>query len=607
MNGSATQTTCNCYTVTPAINSQSGSVWNANKINLATSFDFWFRINLGCNDATGADGMVFILQPVSTSIGSNAEGMGFSGVSPSVGIPLDTWQNLNRNDPPFDHIGIQLNGQVTHSNDLAPPVPISASSDNVEDCQWHNLRITWDAGAKWLRAYFDGSLRVQAQLDLVASVFNGDPMVYWGFTGATGGQSNLQRFCTALEPQFSVGTSSNTVCEDSAVAFTNTSFSFAPIVSYNWSFGDGTTSTAATPPPHVYATSGTYNVNLKIKGLDGCERDSTVSVVAVSPPVAMLSVGDTCAGFEPRIQFAINNTPVQYTWQLNGTQTAAQPSLQNLSAGMHSLQLTATSNFNCGAPAVVTVPFSIRPKPVVAAVVQDGCVEDLLTFTGSQLDAATTVTRWRWSLGDNAFAATQTVQHRYAARGSYNISLYATADNGCASDTVKKTVTANAAYAFAGRDTVVVRGRPAQLQGAGNGAFSWSPSANVINGTTATPTVTLNADETFVLTVTTPEGCVASDEVVVKVFNGPAVYVPTGFTPNGDGKNDVLRPVYVGIKTIGGFSVFNRWGQRLFYTTESGTGWNPGNAPTGVYVWTVQATTDAGQLLTLKGTVTLIR
>ncbi|HYO21608.1 MAG TPA: L-type lectin-domain containing protein, partial [Flavisolibacter sp.] len=146
LNGSAQKNSCNCYTLTQPAQMQSGSVWNGNKINLNNSFDFWFNVFLGCNDATGADGIVFILQPISTSIGTVGEGMGFSGVSPSIGIALDTYQNFNLNDPAYDHISIQANGVVNHTNDLAGPVPISSLGSNVEDCQWHKLRITWEAG-----------------------------------------------------------------------------------------------------------------------------------------------------------------------------------------------------------------------------------------------------------------------------------------------------------------------------------------------------------------------------------------------------------------------------------------------------------------------------
>src|SRR5829696_5365370 len=73
LNGAATQNSCNCYTLTPAAFTQSGSVWNSVKINLTNAFDFHFNVYLGCQDANGADGIVFMLQPISTSIGSTGE------------------------------------------------------------------------------------------------------------------------------------------------------------------------------------------------------------------------------------------------------------------------------------------------------------------------------------------------------------------------------------------------------------------------------------------------------------------------------------------------------------------------------------------------------
>jgi gliding motility-associated-like protein len=274
LNGNATQNSCNCYTLTQPLNNLYGSVWNANKINLNSSFDFVFNVYLGCLDANGADGIVFILQPLSTSIGSSGGGMGFQGISPSVGIALDTWQNIENNDPAYDHISIQVNGNINHLNDIAPLVPASPVSDNIEDCQWHTFRIKWDPVTHVLQTYFDGTFRQQATIDMVATIFSNDPMVYWGFSGATGGAINLQQFCTALNPGFVSATANTISCDSSAVTFSSTSQSFAPVASYYWDFGDGTTSIVANPPVHHYSAPNSYNIKLVISGLDGCVSDT---------------------------------------------------------------------------------------------------------------------------------------------------------------------------------------------------------------------------------------------------------------------------------------------------------------------------------------------
>jgi PKD repeat protein len=301
LNGSARQDNCNCYTLTNSSNSQSGSVWNADKINLNNSFDFIFNVYLGCKDGDGADGMVFILQPLSTSIGAAGGGMGFYGVAPSVGIALDTWRNTGLNDPSFDHISIQVNGNSNHANDLAGPVQASATSVNIEDCKWHTLRISWDASAHWLRSYFDNVPRVQAQVDLIANVFRNDSMVFWGFGASTGAYNNQQKFCTALTPSFTSNFTNNANCVGNSVVFQNQSRSFAPIRDHYWDFGDGITSNAA-DPAHIYSAPGLYTVKLTETGLDGCNSDTARKIIEIGDyPIADFDIFDSCTGKAPRI------------------------------------------------------------------------------------------------------------------------------------------------------------------------------------------------------------------------------------------------------------------------------------------------------------------
>ena len=93
----------------------------------------------------------------------------------------------------------------------------------------------------------------------------------------------------------------------------------------------------------------------------------------------------------------------------------------------------------------------------------------------------------------------------------------------------------------------------------------------------------------------------------VKVYEGPAIYVPSAFTPNGDNKNEILLPVYAGIKELKQFSVFNRWGQLLFRTTNMQQGWDGKKTLTGTYVWMIEAVNYLGKPVLLKGTATIIK
>jgi len=792
LNGSATQNSCNCYTLTQAINTQAGSVWNSIKINLNNSFDFYFNVFLGCADANGADGIVFMLQPNSTSVGASGEGMGFQNVDTSVGISLDTWQNTNQNDPSFDHISIQTNGYINHDgslNNLTPPVQASATNINIEDCQWHVLRVTWDATTHWLRAYFDEVLRVEAQKDLVNDIFYGDPMVYWGFTAATGGANNLQQFCTALNPDFTTNFSNNVTCLDNPVQFTDASQSFTNIQTFYWNFGDGNTSNLQ-DPVHNYTSPGVYTVKHVITGADGCVSDTMTKTVTIgSIPVADFTVIDTCYGFLPQVVEQSTSTVGvvnQWTWVLDGNflSNNQQPTLPVLPAGVHTLQLFVATEFGCsGTP--LTKSFTIKPTPVVNFSAGNGCVNQLLSFNGQQTDNQTTILQWNWDFGDGSSSTQQNLQHAYSTASNYTVQLYAIASNGCRSATVQHTLTigaspqaqfivgdtcagnspalinqttissgsvaqwnwlldgqpfsntqtpslpsnlspgnhtlqltatgntgcvsnsytasfvirpvpaitanvpatscynqpahftaaqtdnqttiqqwnwnfgdgknsaqqnpshvystggsftatiqavasngcASASLAMpvkidrltinAGNDTVVVKNIPFTLQGAAasaiasNLSYNWQPTTGLNNPTVLQPVSILQNDIVYHLTVQSDAGCVATDSVKITVFAKAAIYVPSAFTPNNDGLNDLLLPKYAGMKELKFFKVFNRWGQQVFYTTDMSKGWdgmlNGKPQPTGSYVWVVNAVDVDGKLHMLKGTIIIIR
>ena len=625
LNGSAVQNTCNCYTLTPAVNTQSGSVWNATKINLNNPFDFVFNVYLGCADASGADGIVFMLQPISTSIGTTGEGMGFEGISPSIGISLDTWQNTNRNDPAFDHISIQANGNITHGSDLAGPVQASPSNPNIEDCQWHTFRIVWNPSTKLLSTYFDGNFMLQANVDLIANIFNNDPMVYWGFSAGTGGANNLQQFCTALNPGFSSNITANTTCLGNPVTFTNTSQSFAPIASYFWDFGDGTTSTVANPPPHLYTAAGMYNVKLAIKGLDGCNSDTLRKTIIIGDyPIPDFDIYDTCAGAIPRLidrSTVTVGTVSQWNWVLNGTpiSVSQQPLLSNLSADTYHLQLSVTSSHGCASATTVTKQFTIKRSPVIEAQAAGACINIPVVFTARQMDNATWIDQWNWDFGNGQTSTTPTSQSVYAAPGNYDVTVSALERNGCRSNSVMIPLLVHAAIANAGNDTTILRDIPFPLQSSyattGTGSvppvFLWDPSTGLDNPSVANPVATLQDDQVYYFTVTSAEGCVGKDTINITVFKGSAIYVPTGFTPNNDGLNEKLKPSYIGIKSLAYFTVYNRWGEMVFTTKDLRAGWDGifKGVPqsTGTYVWLLKAVDYAGKSYQMKGTSTIIR
>lgn len=377
VNGSAVQNTCRCYTLTPNITTQFGAVWNNNKINLNQSFDFTFQVFLGCTDANGADGIAFVLQKTSTTIGTTGTGggsMGYFGINPAVGVTLDTYQNTSPdNDPFYDHIAIQLNGNTNHlsANTITPPTPISATNNNVEDCLNHNLRITWNATTKNMVVYFDAQQRLSVTNDFVNTVFAGDSLVYWGFTGATGGLSNEQKFCTILAPSFHFAPNQKK-CVFEPITFYDSTTSFAGVTKRYWNFGDGSPIDSVNiNPVHIYTTPGQYNVILRVKGLDGCEETITQIVNIGAKPNAGFSYTSNCATLTVQFTDTSRITPGtinSWYWNFSSisqTSTQQSPSVVCSAPGPLNVQLVVTSSQGCTSDTLNTT-INVAALPVVS-------------------------------------------------------------------------------------------------------------------------------------------------------------------------------------------------------------------------------------------------
>ena len=190
-NGNTIPLSDNCVRLTPAEDWSSGSIWYQESIDLTFSFEMELNIMFGCDDESGADGIVFVFADTRDVLGYQGEGMGFSGLQPSLGIEVDTWENDHLADPWQDHIAILQHGHVHHYYNLAGPERI----ENVEDCELHQFRISWDHISKRLSVQLDGEERIAYTGDITEQIFAGNPHVYWGITAATGRYNNRHEVC----------------------------------------------------------------------------------------------------------------------------------------------------------------------------------------------------------------------------------------------------------------------------------------------------------------------------------------------------------------------------------------------------------------------------
>lgn len=163
------------------------------------------------------------------------------------------------------------------------------------------------------------------------------------------------------------------------------------------------------------------------------------------------------------------------------------------------------------------------------------------------------------------------------------------------------------------RDTIIVVNQPLQLNGTGVAeSFSWSPSTGLNNADIPNPVAILSNNQQYILTIHSSAGCASSDTIDIIVYKiKPGILVPNSFTPNGDGLNDIFKPVLIGMKSLRYFKVFNRAGQLIFSTSEQQTGWDGtfkgSPQDSNVFVWIVEGEDYLGKTLVEKGSVTLIR
>ncbi len=174
---------------------------------------------------------------------------------------------------------------------------------------------------------------------------------------------------------------------------------------------------------------------------------------------------------------------------------------------------------------------------------------------------------------------------------------------------------------FAGNDTSIVIGQPLQLNASTNGSiYNWVPATGMNNTTILNPLIVLSAGSIpgnssqlrYVLEVTTPEGCVSSDDILVRLFTTvPSIFVPNAFTPNQDGKNDNIKPILAGMKQLVFFRIYNRYGQIIFETKEQGKGWDgrfKGELQSSnAFVYSCEAEDYTGKLVKREGTFVLVR
>jgi len=218
--------------------------------------------------------------------------------------------------------------------------------------------------------------------------------------------------------------------------------------------------------------------------------------------------------------------------------------------------------------------------------------------TARRLDAGPGYSQYTWSNGstNNFILASDT--------GRYWVSV--TGQDGCkGSDTTYLSRMAPVPSGFLPPDTSICEFSKLTIEPLNSyQTYLWSDQST-------NPTLTVGQPGLYVLEVTDSNHCTGKDSIRLSgktCVNG--LFVPNAFTPNGDGRNDIFRPLLVGNIVWFRFTVYNRWGQKVFETHTAGQGWDGRvggvAAPDGAFVWYCQYQLEGQPETVRKGTVLLL-
>lgn len=381
--------------------------------------------------------------------------------------------------------------------------------------------------------------------------------------------------------ELTINTASTTTTLDSGVCLT--------ALPFNW---NGISINAA----------GTYTANLA--GSSGCDSVVTLNLTAspVPDPPAVNAFLQYCR-FEnaPQLTATAPGNLVWYESASGGAGSATPPKPSTQDAGTFTYYVS-TSNNGCESfRSAINV--NVLPTPLLgedrAARICFGTSANLFDYVAGNTGGTWTTTQ---GLVADPSAVTASDTYRYVSINSF----------GC-SDTlyihlgIQPELIANA-----GADDSIMIGFSYQLQGSGGMQYQWWPGAPVVdNPQVANPKATIAADTEFILTVGDEIGCTDQDTVFIKAYEGTEIWLPTAFTPDGDGRNDIFRILTSAIKRLDHFRIFNRFGELLFETRDPFRGWDGTfkgqQQETGTYIWNLQALDNQGRLRNMKGAFTLIR
>lgn len=427
-----------------------------------------------------------------------------------------------------------------------------------------------------------------------------------------------QRVYNVIGPSGSFTIDVDTICRGEEITFTLLDTN--EVYDFVWDFGDGNSATNVNPISHEYTfvpPSGGTVGKLVVYGLQGgCPNQSTIPIyiheVVADFALNNLTMDTLALCFQEIVTENNSLNADNFFWRFGfgPASTEEEPgALVFPEPGTYVVSLGVSNNIlGCNDTMIKTV--TLYPIPEVLS--QGDTICEGNTGQISVVSAEPTST-YVWHSVET-IADTNAISTTSTPLFTADYEVMVVDSNGC-SDVDTATIFVINPLVLADWDTTIVIGDSICLPidaEAGLYIFEWNPTEGLDCDTCGSPCLQPLEKVTYSVTVTDILGCFTSHaDYTIDIYPETFLAMPTTFTPNGDGANDVISVEGWGIKKLEEFRIFNRWGEEMFFTTDEEQGWDgyyKGVLQNNdVYVYKIRAYTWRDELKTLEGHINLLR
>jgi gliding motility-associated-like protein len=529
---------------------------------------------------------------------------------------------------------------------VTPTINISSNVNNV--CPGTNITFTANATNTGLNPTYQWKVNgVNAGTNSAtfsANNFNNNDIVTCTLTSSLNcvSANNILSNNISLNilPQenasISITSSTNNICPNTNVTFAATTLNPGTTPIFQWNVNG----------INVGTNSNIFSSNSLLNGdIVTCSMVSNFPCVSATPfisnsivmvvlpilnPTILITASNNniCAGSAVVFNSNVTNagTNPTYQWQVNGNNVGTNSSqfssttLQNNDVVTCSL----SSSVPCpSSPVVASNAINMvvitEPTPAISIVTASSniCAGKSILFSATATNANVNPS-YQWQINgvnvgtNSSNYSSNTIKNNDVVTCIIKPTTGCFAANSYTSNNIAITVFNNPTVDFNPANISILHGNEITLSPTittNNLIYNWSPSIYLSNTNTVNPISKPDENITYFLKITDTNNCEALDSIKIRVLKG--IFIPTVFTPNSDGQNDVFRiPPFTAIEKLQYFIVYNRYGQKVFETNNLATGWNGKingeQAPMGNYVYIIKASDIKGEII-LKGSILLMR